>query len=99
MARPESPPLLRLEDLHAGYGPIAALRGLDLTVASGELVCLIGANGAGKTSTLRSISGLLPPARGRIVFDGREIPVEMPATILKAGIAHCPQRLRGLPYL
>ena len=99
MARPESPALLRLEDLHAGYGPIAALRGLDLVVAPGELVCLIGANGAGKTSTLRAISGLLPPARGRIVFDGREIQSEVPATILKAGIAHCPEGRRVFPYL
>jgi len=99
MARPESPPLLRLEDLHASYGPIAALRGLDLVVAPGELVCLIGANGAGKTSTLRAISGLLPPARGRIVFDGREIQREVPATILKAGIAHCPEGRRVFPYL
>jgi len=99
VARPESPALLRLEDLHAGYGPIAALRGLDLVVAPGELVCLIGANGAGKTSTLRAISGLLPPARGRIVFDGREIQSEVPATILKAGIAHCPEGRRVFPYL
>src|SRR5213594_1176744 len=99
MARPESPALLRLENLHASYGPIAALRGLDLVVSPGELVCLIGANGAGKTSTLRSISGLLPPARGRIVFDGREIQGEMPATILKAGIAHCPEGRRVFPYL
>jgi branched-chain amino acid transport system ATP-binding protein len=99
VARPESPALLRLDDLHAGYGPIAALRGLDLVVAPGELVCLIGANGAGKTSTLRAISGLLPPARGRIVFDGREIQSEMPATILKAGIAHCPEGRRVFPYL
>jgi branched-chain amino acid transport system ATP-binding protein len=99
MARPESPALLRLEDLHAGYGPIAALRGLDLVVAPGELVCLIGANGAGKTSTLRAISGLLPPARGRIVFDGREIQGDVPAAILKAGIAHCPEGRRVFPYL
>src|SRR5216683_2850854 len=99
MARPESPPLLRLEDLHASYGPIAALRGLDLVVAPGELVCLIGANGAGKTSTLRVISGLLPPARGRIVFDGREIQGDAPAAILKAGIAHCPEGRRVFPYL
>ena len=99
MARPESPPLLRLEDLHASYGPIAALRGLDLVVAPGELVCLIGANGAGKTSTLRAISGLLPPARGRIVFDGREIQGDIPAAILKAGIAHCPEGRRVFPYL
>jgi branched-chain amino acid transport system ATP-binding protein len=99
MARPESPPLLRLENLHAAYGPIAALRGLDLVVAPGELVCLIGANGAGKTSTLRAISGLLPPARGRIVFDGREIQGDVPAAILKAGIAHCPEGRRVFPYL
>src|SRR2546428_14084202 len=99
MARPESPPLLRLENLHASYGPIAALRGLDLVVSPGELVCLIGANGAGKTSTLRAISGLLPPARGRIVFDGREIQGDAPAAILKAGIAHCPEGRRVFPYL
>ncbi len=99
MARPESPALLRLADLHASYGPIAALRGLDLVVSPGEPVCLIGANGAGKTSTLRAISGLLPPARGRIVFDGREIQGDVPAAILKAGIAHCPEGRRVFPYL
>jgi len=99
VARPESPALLRLADLHASYGPIAALRGLDLVVSPGELVCLIGANGAGKTSTLRAISGLLPPARGRIVFDGREIQGDVPAAILKAGIAHCPEGRRVFPYL
>jgi len=91
--------LLRLEDLHAAYGPVAALRGLDLAVAPGELVCLIGANGAGKTSTLRAISGLLPPARGRIVFDGHEIQRAAPARILEAGIAHCPEGRRVFPYL
>jgi len=92
-------PLLFIEDLHAAYGPVAALRGLDLAVASGELVCLIGANGAGKTSTLRSISGLLPPTRGRVVFDGREIQRAEPARILGAGIAHCPEGRRVFPYL
>jgi len=91
--------LLRLEDLHAAYGPVAALRGLDLAVAPGELVCLIGANGAGKTSTLRAISGLLPPTRGRIVFDGLEIQRAAPARILEAGIAHCPEGRRVFPYL
>jgi branched-chain amino acid transport system ATP-binding protein len=68
-------------------------------VAAGELVCLIGANGAGKSSTLRAISGLLPPSRGRIVFDGREIHTEVPATILRAGIAHCPEGRRVFPHL
>jgi branched-chain amino acid transport system ATP-binding protein len=88
-----------LEDVHAGYGPITALRGLDLTVAPGELVCLIGANGAGKSSTLRAISGLLAPSRGRIVFDGREIQGEAPAGILKSGIAHCPEGRRVFPHM
>ena len=91
--------LLSVEDLHAAYGPVAALRGLDLTVGRGELVCLIGANGAGKTSTLRAISGLLPTARGRIVFDGRPIHTAEPAAILEAGIAHCPEGRRVFPYL
>ncbi|MGH7345595.1 MAG: ABC transporter ATP-binding protein [Candidatus Rokuibacteriota bacterium] len=91
--------MLRLENVHAGYGPIAALRGLDLAVAPGELVCLIGANGAGKSSTLRAISGLLPPSQGRIVFDGREIQAERPAAILNAGIAHCPEGRRVFPHL
>jgi branched-chain amino acid transport system ATP-binding protein len=93
------PALLRLENLHAGYGPITALRGLDLVVAPGELVCLIGANGAGKTSTLRAISGLLAPSQGRIVFDGRDIHGREPAAILRAGIAHCPEGRRVFPYL
>ena len=99
MVPPDAPPLLRLENLHAGYGPITALRGLDLVVAPGELVCLIGANGAGKTSTLRAISGLLSPSQGRIMFDGREIHGREPAAILRAGIAHCPEGRRVFPYL
>jgi branched-chain amino acid transport system ATP-binding protein len=85
--------------VQAAYGPIAALRGLDLEVRQGELVCLIGANGAGKTSTLRAISGLLRPAAGRIVFDGREIQGREPADILEAGLAHCPEGRRVFPYL
>ena len=99
MALPDGGILLHLEDLHVGYGPIAALRGLDLVVAPGELVCLIGANGAGKTTTLRAISGLLRPTRGRIVFDGRPIHGREPAAILEAGIAHCPEGRRVFPYL
>ena len=99
MTAPDAPAFLSLEGLHAAYGPVQALRGLDLIVAQGELVCLIGANGAGKTSTLRAISGLLPAARGRIVFDGRPIHGAEPAEILHAGIAHCPEGRRVFPYL
>jgi branched-chain amino acid transport system ATP-binding protein len=91
--------MLRLEAVHAAYGPVAAIRGLDLEVHEGELVCLIGANGAGKSSTLRAISGLLPPTRGRIVFGDREIQRLDPDQILKAGIAHCPEGRRVFPHL
>jgi branched-chain amino acid transport system ATP-binding protein len=91
--------VLRLEGLRAGYGPIEALRGLDLEVREGELVCLLGANGAGKSSTLRAISGLLRARGGRIVFDGREIHGLEPSAILRAGIAHCPEGRRVFPHL
>jgi len=91
--------MLRLEGLRAGYGPIEALHGLDLDVREGELVCLLGANGAGKSSTLRTISGLLRPRAGRIVFDGVEIQGRDPSDVLRAGIAHCPEGRRVFPYL
>ncbi|HEX3179600.1 MAG TPA: ABC transporter ATP-binding protein [Methylomirabilota bacterium] len=91
--------MLRLESLRAGYGAIEALRGLSLEVRAGELVCLLGANGAGKSSTLRAISGLLRPRGGRIVFDGREIQGLEPSAILRAGIAHCPEGRRVFPHL
>ncbi len=91
--------LLEVKGLEVNYGGIRAVKGIDLGIAEGELVCLIGANGAGKSSTLRAISGLLPPSQGRIMFDGREIHAEAPATILKAGIAHCPEGRRVFPHL
>ena len=91
--------MLAIEDVHASYGPVAAIRGLSLEVRAGELVCLIGANGAGKSSTLRAISGLLGVTRGRIVFDGAEIHRAAPDAILKAGIAHCPEGRRVFPHL
>jgi branched-chain amino acid transport system ATP-binding protein len=91
--------VLELAGLRAAYGPIEALRGVDLEVRAGELVCLLGANGAGKSSTLRAISGLVRPTGGRIVFDGRPIMGLEPAVILAAGIAHCPEGRRVFPHL
>jgi branched-chain amino acid transport system ATP-binding protein len=91
--------VLEISGLCAAYGPIEALRGVDLEVREGELVCLLGANGAGKSSTLRAISGLLRPTAGRIVFGGRSIAGLEPAAILAAGIAHCPEGRRVFPYL
>ncbi|MET0484904.1 MAG: ABC transporter ATP-binding protein [Candidatus Rokuibacteriota bacterium] len=91
--------MLELSGLRAAYGPIEALRGIDLQVQAGELVCLLGANGAGKSTTLRTISGLLRPTAGRIVFDGRSIAGLEPGAILQAGIAHCPEGRRVFPYM
>src|SRR5437667_22286 len=95
------PRLLLLDEPGAGMTTAekAAVRGLDLVVHPGELVCLLGANGAGKTSTLRAVSGLLSPTRGRVVFDGRPIHGADPRDILAAGIAHCPEGRRVFPHL
>ena len=67
------PPLLEVKNLHVAYGGIKAVRGLSLKVYEGELVCLIGTNGAGKSTTLRAICGLVPMASGEVVYDGQSI--------------------------
>ena len=91
--------MLRLEGVRAAYGPVEALRGVDLEVRAGELVCLLGANGAGKSTTLRAISGLVRPTAGRILFEERALAGAEPAAVLAAGIAHCPEGRRVFPYL
>jgi len=91
--------VLRLEGVRAAYGPVEALRGVDLEVRAGELVCLLGANGAGKSTTLRAISGLVRPTAGRILFEERALAGAEPAAVLAAGIAHCPEGRRVFPYL
>jgi len=91
--------MLRLEGVRATYGKVEALKGVSLEVRAGELVTLIGANGAGKTSTLKAISGLLCPTAGRIVFENEEIDRLPPREILRRGIAHCPEGRRIFPYM
>jgi branched-chain amino acid transport system ATP-binding protein len=91
--------MLRLESVSAGYGRAPVLAGVSVEVRQGDLVCLVGANGAGKSTTLKTISGLLKPTAGRILFDGREIQGWRPQDILRAGIAHCPEGRRVFPYL
>jgi branched-chain amino acid transport system ATP-binding protein len=91
--------VLKVESIVCRYGKVEAVRDLSLEVAEGELVTLIGANGAGKTSTLKAISGLLPPAAGRIWFRGEDITRASARRILALGIAHCPEGRRVFPYL
>jgi branched-chain amino acid transport system ATP-binding protein len=83
--------LLAVTDLDVHYGAIHALRGVSLTVEAGEVVTLIGSNGAGKSTTLRALSGLLRPTGGTIVYEGRSIAGRPPDEIVRAGIAHAPE--------
>ena len=83
-------PLLELEGVDARYGGVQALHGVSLTVDDGESVAILGANGAGKTSTLRAISGTVRRS-GRIVFNGKEIGKKSPEAVARLGIAHVPE--------
>jgi branched-chain amino acid transport system ATP-binding protein len=91
--------LLELEDVHTYYGAIHALKGVSLQVRRGEVVTLIGANGAGKSTTLRSINGLNRPRRGRIRFGGVDITNSAPHDVIKRGIAHSPEGRRLFPRM
>lgn len=84
-------PLLKLTDVHTFYGNIEALKGISLEIRRGEIVCLIGANGAGKSTTLMTISGAKQPTEGTIEFGGRRIDRVSPDRIVKAGISQSPE--------
>ena len=81
---------LRVEGLHAGYGPVEVLHGIDLTVRDGEIVVVLGANGAGKTTLMRAISGTIP-RRGAVELHGEDIARTSPDRIVAAGLAQVPQ--------
>ena len=96
-AQPQT--ILELEDVHTYYGSIQALKGISLTVDQGEIVTLIGANGAGKSTTLRSINGLNSPRRGRIRFQGRDITHASAHDIVEQGISQSPEGRRLFPRM
>jgi branched-chain amino acid transport system ATP-binding protein len=86
--------ILKLDDVHTYYGTIHALKGISLDVREGEIVTLIGANGAGKSTTLRSINGLNHPKEGTITFQGKDITNEAPHEIVKMGVSQSPEGRR-----
>ncbi len=92
-------PLLELRNVHSAYGNVQALRGVSLHVGKGEIVALLGANGAGKSTTLRSISGLVGLTEGEIFFDGASLNKVSAEKIVKRGIAHVPEGRRIFPGL
>jgi branched-chain amino acid transport system ATP-binding protein len=90
---------LELRDVHTYYGNIHALKGISLTVEAGEIVTLIGANGAGKSTTLKTISGLLRPRQGEIWFDGKQIEGTSPHDVVALGISQSPEGRRIFPRM
>ncbi|MBN9050137.1 MAG: ABC transporter ATP-binding protein [Rhizobiales bacterium] len=95
----DTSPILELRNVDAAYGKVKSLHGISIRVAPGEVVALIGANGAGKSTTLRAISGLLAPTAGDIQFEGRSIAGRRPDLIVRGGIAHCPEERHVWPDL
>jgi branched-chain amino acid transport system ATP-binding protein len=94
-----SPPLLEVRNLRVSYGGIEAVRGIDLSVRAGEMVCLIGANGAGKTSTLKAIAGLVPVARECVRFDGAAVGGMKSFELVRRGLALVPEGRGVFPQL
>jgi len=91
--------MLEIRDLVCGYGHVSALKGLTIDVREGQLVALVGANGAGKSTTLRAISGLVKARSGSIRFKGKDITAAEPRRILAEGISHCPEGRRVFPQM
>ena len=94
-----SEPLLRLANIETYYGPIMAIRGISLSVSEGSIVTVLGANGAGKTTVLRTVSGVVDPQKGTVTFEGYEIQKRSPARVVQLGIGHVPEGREVFPFL
>src|SRR5947208_1616047 len=91
--------MLEVKDIHVHYGAINALKGVLINVEEGAIVTLIGANGAGKSTTLRALSGLLKPSSGSVRFGARELVGQKSHRIVHWGLSHCPEGRRVFPRL
>ncbi|MGE0316110.1 MAG: ABC transporter ATP-binding protein [Lautropia sp.] len=91
--------VLQLTNVESAYGPIKAIRGVSLTVGAGQIVTVLGSNGAGKTTILKTISGIIDPRRGAIVFKGEPITALDPSLIVRRGLSHVPEGREVFPLL
>ena len=91
--------ILRLNNLESAYGPIKAIRGVSLKVRRGEISTVLGSNGAGKTTILKTISGIIDPRRGSVLFDGHDITACDPALVVRHGLVHVPEGREVFPLL
>ncbi|MFN9774005.1 MAG: ABC transporter ATP-binding protein [Burkholderiales bacterium] len=92
-------PILKLANVESAYGPIKAIRGVSLEVAPGEIATVLGSNGAGKTTILKTISGIIDPRRGSIEFKGEPITAMDPALVVQRGLSHVPEGREVFPLL
>src|SRR5215468_6863864 len=92
-------PLLVVNNIETFYGPIMAIRGVSFAVPAGAIVTILGANGAGKTTILKTVSGVMDPQKGTVVFDGRPIQRMDPDRIVRLGLSHVPEGREVFPFL
>ncbi len=92
-------PILRLANIESSYGPITAIRGVSLDLMPGQIVAVLGANGAGKTTILKTISGVIAPQMGTIEFEGKRITAMEPDKVVRLGISHVPEGREVFPLL
>jgi branched-chain amino acid transport system ATP-binding protein len=92
-------PMLRLTNIESAYGPIRAIRGVSLEVKRGRIATVLGANGAGKSTILKTISGIIDPRKGTVELEGRDITARNPAAIVQLGVAHVPEGREVFPLL
>src|SRR5262247_3093831 len=91
--------LLTVSNVETAYGPILAIRGVSFAVPAGAIVTILGANGAGKTTILKTVSGVMDPQKGTVVFDGREIQRMDPDKVVRLGLSHVPEGREVFPFL
>jgi len=91
--------LLAVSNVETAYGPILAIRGVSFAVPAGTIVTILGANGAGKTTILKTVSGVMDPQKGTVVFDGREIQRMDPDRVVRLGLSHVPEGREVFPFL
>src|SRR5260221_14073093 len=92
-------PILTVSNIETYYGPIMAIRGVSFEVPSGSIVTILGANGAGKTTVLKTASGVMDPQKGTVVFEGREIRRMDPDKVMRLGVSHVPEGREVFPFL
>lgn len=98
-ATPQAAPILSVRNIESYYGPIMAIRGVSLDVPKGSIVCVLGANGAGKTTVLKTISGVLDPLKGTVEFEGKPITRMDADRIVRLGLSHVPEGREVFPFL